>query len=61
MLYHKLCGDCSIRVLEMHNCCIRATALLEYFEWTLSKQHSRAKGVVFLCLFLAMLAVGVDF
>ena len=31
----------------MRDCCIRVTALLEYFEWTLSKQHSRSKGVVF--------------
>jgi len=45
----------------MHDCCIRVTALLEYFEETLSKQHSRAKGMVSLCLFLTMLAVGVDF
>ena len=45
----------------MHDCCIRVTALLEYFEWTSSKQHSRAKGVVFLCFFLTMLAVGVNF
>ena len=37
----------------MHNCCIKVTALLEYFEWTLSKQHSRSKGkgMDFLCLF----------
>ena len=28
----------------MHDCCIRVTALLEYLEWTLSKQHSRSKG-----------------
>ena len=28
----------------MHDCCIRVTALLEYFEWTLSKQHSRSQG-----------------
>ena len=31
------------RVLEMHDF-IRVTALLEYFEWTPSKQHSRSKG-----------------
>jgi len=32
----------------MHDCCIRVTALLEYFESTISKQNSRsrAKGVV---------------
>ena len=37
----------------MHDCCIKAMALLEYFEWTLSKHHSRSKSkdVVFLCLF----------
>jgi len=34
----------------MHCYCIRVTALLEYFEWTLSKQHSRSKGKG-LCLF----------
>ena len=28
----------------MHHCCIRVTALLKYFEWTLSKQHSRSKS-----------------
>ena len=28
----------------MHDYCIRVNALLEYFEWTLSKQHSRSKG-----------------
>ena len=33
-----------IGVLEIHDCCIIVTALLEYFEWTLSKQHSRSKG-----------------
>jgi len=48
-------------LLEMHDCCIRVTALLEYFEWTLSKQHSRSKGVVFCASFLTMLAVGVNF
>ena len=35
----------------MHDCYIRVIALLEYFEWTSSKQHNRSKGVVFLCLF----------
>jgi len=39
-----MCGDCSIIVLEMHDCCIRVTALLEYFEYTPSKQHSRSKS-----------------
>ena len=29
---YTVCDDCSIRVLEMHDCCIRVTALLEYFE-----------------------------
>ena len=28
----------------MHDCCIRVAALLEYFEWTLSKLHSRSVG-----------------
>ena len=28
----------------MHDCCIRVTTLLEYFEWTPSKQHSRSRG-----------------
>jgi len=45
----------------MQDCCVRVTVLLEYFEWTLSKQHNRAKGKVFLYLFLSMLKVGVDF
>jgi len=38
----------------MHDCCIRVTALLEYFEYTLSKQHSRSKCQgcgFFLCFF----------
>ena len=34
----------SIRVFYMLDCCIRMTALLEYFELTLSKQHIRSKG-----------------
>ena len=59
---HKLYGNCSIRELEMHDCCIRVTAQLEYFEWTPSKQHSRSKGQGHgLYLFLNMLAVEVDF
>ena len=45
-------GDCSIRILKMHDCYIRVTALLEYFLWNQSKQHSMAKGVGFLCFFL---------
>ena len=28
----------------MHDCYIRVTALLEYFEYTPSKQHSRSEG-----------------
>jgi len=43
------------------DCCTRVIALLEYFKWTLSKQHIRAKGVVFIYLLLSMLVVGVDF
>ena len=35
----------------MHDCCIRVIALLEYLDWTLSKQHSKSKGMVFMCLF----------
>ena len=47
----------------MHDCCIRVTTLLEYFE---RKQISntasqRAKGVIFCTSFLTMLVVGVDF
>ena len=50
----------SIRVLEMHDHCIRVTALLEYFEWTLSKPHSRSKGKG--CGFsVPLLEVGVNF
>ena len=31
----------------MHDCCIRATALLECFEWTWNKPHNnRTRGVV---------------
>jgi len=25
----------------MHDCCVRVTALLECFEWTLNKPHNR--------------------
>jgi len=28
----------------MHDFYIIVTALLEYFKWTLSKQHNRSKG-----------------
>ena len=29
----------------MYNCCIRVTALLECFEWTLNKPHNRTVGM----------------
>ena len=45
----------------MLDCCIKVTALLEYFELTTSKQHSRSKGMVFPYHFLTMLAVKVNF
>jgi len=43
------------------DCCIRVIALLEYFEWILSKQHrrSKGKGCGFSMPFLSMLVVGV--
>jgi len=34
----------------MHDCCIRVTALLEYFKVS-NTAGQKAKGVVFLCLF----------
>ena len=46
----------------MHDCCIRVTALLEYCRLHVSNTAGqRAKDVVFLCLFLSMLVVVVDF
>ena len=45
----------------MHDCCIRVIALFEYFEWILSKQHNRSKGMVFCASLLSMLVVGVEF
>ena len=50
----QLYGNCSIRVLYKHDCCIRVTALLEYFEWTFNYTTCQW-GVVFPCLFLIML------
>jgi len=44
----------------MHDCCVRVTALLEYFEWTLHR-GSKGKGRGFSVPFLTMLVVGVDF
>ena len=32
-------------VLDMHDCCVRVTALLEYFEWTFNKPHNRTGGI----------------
>jgi len=58
-----ICGDCSIRALEMHDCCVRVTALLEYFEQTLSKQHCRSKGqgCMWFSVPLSILVVRVNF
>ena len=38
-------------ILDMHNCCIRVTAVLEYFKWT----SSYTTHLVFRCLFSPML------
>ena len=40
----KRCAEKGSDYARLHDCCIRVIALLEYFEWTLSKQHSRSKG-----------------
>jgi len=29
----------------MYDCCIRVTALLECFRWTLNKPHNRTRGI----------------
>jgi len=56
-------SDCSFRVLEMCDCSIRVTALLEYFEWTQVNNTAgqKAKGTVFCVFFLTMLAIWVNF
>jgi len=42
-----------IRVFDMHDCCIKVTALLEYFKWTLN--YTTYQGVCFFMHFFYIL------
>ena len=48
-----------VAIIDKHDCCIRMTALLKCFEWTLNKPHNRTGDMVSTMLSMPVLQVSI--